>query len=109
MELTGKQKRYLRGIAHSLNPVVGVGKEGQSDAVIRKTRIELDNHELIKVKVGDGCLEPAKDIGAWLAEACGAAVVQVIGHTVILYKRRKKEPSIVLPKADAPVVVVTAE
>jgi hypothetical protein len=35
--------------------------------------------------------------------------VQVIGHTVILYKRRKKEPSIVLPKADAPVVVVTAE
>lgn len=104
MELTGKQKRYLRGLAHSLNPVVGVGKEGQTDAVIAKARLELEHHELIKVKVGDGCLESAKDIGAWLSEACGAALVQVIGHTAILYKRRKKEPTIVLPKADKPVV-----
>jgi RNA-binding protein len=100
MELTGKQKRHLRGLGHGLSPVVSVGKEGQTEAVLRHARIQLENHELIKVKVGDGCLEPAADIGAWLAGELGASVAQVIGHTVLLYKRRRKDPVIVLPKAD---------
>jgi RNA-binding protein len=100
MELTGKQKRHLRGLGHSLSPVVSVGREGQTDAVLAKTRIELENHELIKVKIGDGCLEPAAEVGAWLAAELGASVAQVIGHTVLLYRRRKNEPTIVLPKAE---------
>jgi RNA-binding protein len=98
MDLTGKQKRYLRGLGHSLNPVVALGKEGLTEAVSRKTHLELENHELVKVKVGDGCLDPAKEVGATLAEQCNAALVQVIGHTVLLYRRRKKDPQIMLPK-----------
>jgi RNA-binding protein YhbY len=39
-----------------------------------------------------------------LAEKCGAALVQVLGHTVLLYRRRKKEPAIVLPKVERPAV-----
>jgi RNA-binding protein len=100
MDLTGKQKRYLRGLGHHLNPVVALGKEGLTEAVSRKVHLELENHELIKVRVGDGCLDPAKEVGPALAEQCGAALVQVIGHTIILYRRRKKDPAIVLPKAD---------
>ena len=57
MELTGKQKRYLRGLAHHLNPVVYAGKEGVSEAVERKATQELEHHELIKLKLGDGCLD----------------------------------------------------
>lgn len=100
MDLTGKQKRYLRGLGHHLNPVVALGKEGLTEAVTRKTHLELENHELIKVKVGEGCLDPAKEVGETLAEQCGAALVQVIGHTVLLYRRRKKDAQIVLPKAE---------
>ena len=102
MDLTGKQKRHLRGLGHALNPVVSVGKEGMTDAVLKKTRLELENHELIKVKVADGCLEPTAEVAAWLAQECDASVAQVIGHTVLLYKRRKKDPAIVLPKAEKP-------
>lgn len=98
MDLTGKQKRYLRGLAHHLNPVVALGKEGLTEAVERKTHLELEQHELVKVKVGDGCLEPASEVGVALAERCNAALVQVIGHVVVLYRRRKKDPQIVLPK-----------
>jgi RNA-binding protein len=99
MELTGKQKRYLRGLGHSLNAVVFVGREGASDAVATKLSAELDAHELIKLRVGDGCELSAKEAGSQLATKTGAALVQSIGHTCLLYRRRKKEPAIVLPKA----------
>jgi RNA-binding protein len=102
MNLTGKQKSHLRGLGHHLNPVVALGKEGLTEAVARKAHLELENHELIKVKIGDGCLDPAAEVGATLAEKCNAALVQVIGHTVLLYRRRKKDPQIALPKADPP-------
>ena len=99
MELTGRQKRHLRGLGHSLHPVVMVGREGVTEAVIRKTAIELENHELIKVKAGEGCLENAKEVGEALSAATGAAVAQVIGRIALLYRRRKTDPIIELPKA----------
>jgi RNA-binding protein len=101
MELNGKQKRHLRALAHDLSPVAQVGREGLTDAVGRKIDVELENHELIKVKVGDGCLEDTKDVAAGLAASCKAAVAQVIGRTIVLYRRRKKDPRIVLPKPSA--------
>jgi RNA-binding protein len=101
MELTGKQKRHLRALAHELSPVAQVGREGMHEAVTRKVDTELENHELIKVKVGDGCLEDTREVAAWLADTCRAAVAQVIGRTIVLYRRRKKDPRIVLPKPDA--------
>jgi RNA-binding protein len=100
MDLTGKQKSYLRGLGHHLNPTVQLGKEGLTEAVARKTHLELEHHELVKVKVGDGCLDPAREVGDALAEQCNATLVQVIGHTLLLYRRRKKDPQIVLPKVD---------
>lgn len=99
MTLNGKQKSYLRGLGHHLNPVVAVGREGVSDALVRKAGVELENHELIKVKVGEGCLEPASELGPALAEQTGSECVQVLGRTVLLYRRRRKDPQIVLPKA----------
>ena len=99
MTLTGNQKRFLRGLGHSLHPVVMVGREGVSDAVTAKTRIELEHHELIKVRAGDGCLDSARDVGEALAASTGAALVQTIGHTVLLYRRHPVEPVIQLPRS----------
>ena len=51
MPLTSKQARQLRGLAHHLQPVVLVGDKGVTEAVIDKVDVELENHELIKVRV----------------------------------------------------------
>ncbi len=96
--LSGKQTRYLRGLGHELNPVVRIGQAGVSAAVLSKTAEELQAHELIKVKLGDGCLEEPLAVGKLLAEGCGAELVQKIGKTLILYRRRKEEPTIELPR-----------
>jgi len=96
-ELTGKQKRYLRGLGHHLNPVVQVGQRGVHESVIEKVLEELGHHELIKLKVGQDCLETAKEAGETLAEACEASLVQVIGRMVLLYRAREKKPEIKLP------------
>ncbi len=98
MDLTSKQKRYLRGLAHALNPVVYAGKEGVSEAVERKATQELENHELIKLKLGDGCLDDKHEAAAQLAAYCNATVVQVIGRVIVLYRRKKSDPQIVLPR-----------
>lgn len=88
MDLVGKQKRYLRGLGHTLSPVVMVGHEGMSEAVVAKAVVELDHHELIKVKVLGGGEVGARDMAPALGAATGSAVAQVLGHTILLYKRR---------------------
>jgi RNA-binding protein len=94
--LTGKQKRFLRGIGHSLNPVIFVGKGELSDSLIRETDEALASHELIKVKILESCLLDRTEVSKGLAEACFAEVAQVLGRTVLLY-RRAKEPKIEMP------------
>ena len=98
MALSGKQSRHLRGLAHHIKPVVTVGQAGVTPPLVAKTEEELGYHELIKVKVGQGCLDDTKTVAAEISTATGAELVGTIGHVVILYKARKKEPAIVLPK-----------
>ncbi|HKZ16374.1 MAG TPA: ribosome assembly RNA-binding protein YhbY [Geobacteraceae bacterium] len=97
--LTGKQKRYLRGLGHSLKPVVTIGKGEISEAVCEETTAALDFHELIKVKILESCLTDRHEIADSLAQECSAEVVQVLGRTILLYKKGR-EPKIELPKAD---------
>lgn len=101
MPLTGKQARHLRALAHHLDPVVLLGNAGITEAVVKKVAVELENHELIKVKVGENAPVSAKEAAPLLEEATGALVAQVIGRIVVLYKRRAEKPAIVLPEAGA--------
>lgn len=99
--LSSRQRQYLRGLAHTLDPVVRIGQQGLTEAVAAKTDVELEAHELIKIKVGDNCLEEVKELIGLLAEQTQAVNVQVIGRVGVLYRRRKKDPEIVLPRASA--------
>lgn len=98
MALTGKQRTYLRSLAHHLEPVVQVGHAGLSDAVMAQIDGALQTHELIKVKLGKECPVPREDAPALVEGATSSTVVQVIGKTLVVYRRRKKDPKIVLPK-----------
>jgi len=99
MELSERQRKYLRGIGHSLNPVVLIGQHGVTPAVIAETQRALADHELIKVKFR-GAEREQRDAGlTQLASATESILVQRIGHTALYYKRRIDRPGIVIPDA----------
>ena len=96
MEISGKQKRFLRGLGHHLKPVIMVGKDEVTEKLIAATDEALELHELIKIKLQEGCLTDRKMVAAELSEKTGSAVAQILGHTFLLY-RPAKEPTIKLP------------
>jgi RNA-binding protein len=99
MELSERQRKYLRGLGHALNPVLLIGQHGVTPAVIAEANRALADHELIKVKFR-GAEREARDAGlAELATATGSDLVQRIGHTALYYKRRIDRPGIVIPDA----------
>jgi RNA-binding protein len=97
--LTGKQRRYLRALGQQLSATVHVGHEGVSEAVIKQADAQLEAHELVKVRVGDNAPEDRHVTAEVLAECTHAYLAQVIGRTALLYRRRKEDPTIVLPSA----------
>lgn len=97
-ELTGKQRRHLRALGHHLDPVLQVGQDGVSDAVVSQADAQLDAHELIKVKIGESSPQDRHEAADMLAARTQAQVAQVLGRTVLLYRQRKDKPQIVLPR-----------
>jgi len=97
--LTSKQKSYLKGLAHSLQPIIQVGKLGVNEKLVKTVVDALEAHELIKVSVLQNCLEEPNIVGEKIAEQSGADVVQVIGRTLVLYNESKKKKQIVIPKS----------
>ena len=95
--LSGKQKRFLRGLGHGLKPVITVGKGELNEALIKETMEAIASHELIKVKILESCDMDRYEVAEGLATACSAEVAQVLGRTLLLYKQAK-EPKIELPK-----------
>lgn len=99
--LSPKQKKYLKGLAHSLSPVVLIGKEGLSSRIIHTINAELVNHELIKVKIGNTSGLEKNSTCRAITDQTDGALVQLIGKTIILYKsnpKKDKEKRIRLPK-----------
>ena len=90
--LTGKEKKYLRGLGHHLNAKAHVGREGLTPAVLKSTRTVLEVHELVKVKLGQNCPIGKKEAAEQLARETESALVQLIGRTVILYRPNKDLP-----------------
>lgn len=102
VQLTGTQRKYLRGLAHSLVPVVHVGRAGINEAVMAATRRALDDHELIKVKIAADRDERARMAGE-IERACDAQLAGAIGSIAILYRAHAdpEKRRIVLPQRAA--------
>lgn len=99
--LSGKQKSHLRALAHTLEPVVQIGRQGLTEAVLREIDGALTAHELIKVKIPKEPATPAEALEAAIEAQLGARSVQRIGHLLLLYRPRSKSPRIVLPPASS--------
>lgn len=96
MTLTGKQKNYLRGIAHSMNPVVMIGGKGLTDAVMNEIDLTLNQHELIKIKLPSNSKPEKVALLAQITSQSASEPVQLIGRVGVVY-RAGDEPKIMLP------------
>ncbi|MDF7679242.1 ribosome assembly RNA-binding protein YhbY [Enterobacteriaceae bacterium ESL0689] len=97
MNLSTKQKQHLKGLAHSLKPVVLLGNNGLTEGVLAEIEQALEHHELIKVKIASEDREAKNLIVETIIHETGASNVQVIGKTLVLY-RPAKERKITLPR-----------
>jgi RNA-binding protein len=96
--LSGKQRRYLRGLGHSREAVVHVGKEGLTEGLVGALDAALETHELIKVRLLESVGKDRHVVAEALGEVAGAELIQVLGRTILLYRARKKDPTIELPR-----------
>lgn len=78
----------LKARAHALNPVVLLGAAGLTEAVLKEIDRALSAHELIKVRVPGDDRDEREAIFARVADALGAARVQMIGKLLVLYRPR---------------------
>ncbi len=92
--LKGKDRRHLRGLGHALEPVVRIGKGGVDAGVVRAVDDALTSHELIKVKLTAEAPDDRHDVAERLATELRAHVAQVIGGTILLYRRNPEKPKI---------------
>jgi RNA-binding protein len=88
--LSSRQRKTLRGLAHPLEPVVHIGKQGLTEPALAAVDAALDTHELIKVKLLAERGEREEMAGA-LGERLGCETVGLIGRVAIFY-RRHPEP-----------------
>jgi RNA-binding protein len=96
MTLSSNQQRYLRGLAHDINPVVMVADKGLTDNVWHEIELALDRHELIKVKLR----ADRSTRKAWaeaIAARSGAETVLTIGQVACYFRRNPEKPVIELP------------
>jgi RNA-binding protein len=91
MSLTSRQRSHLRSLAHSLEPVVLVGRAGVTDAVVREVDDALEARELIKIRLFGDREERAR-AGAAIAERTGSELAGQVGRIAILY-RENPDPS----------------
>ena len=96
-ELTVKQRQYLKGLAHGLQPVVMIGNNGLTPAVIKEIQLSINAHELIKVKVLGDVREVREALILQILTETGAQFVQHIGKQIVLFKSSEKQ-KITLPK-----------
>jgi RNA-binding protein len=85
-EITGKQKRHLRGLGQRLDPRASVGKAGVTDAFVESVRVLLNKEELIKIRLPAGPGKWRQETAGQIAEAVEAICVGVVGRTALLYR-----------------------
>jgi RNA-binding protein len=96
--LSGKQKRYLRGLAHNLEPLVTLGKAGVTAGVTKEIDRALLDHELIKLRFLREFPTEMAEALPLLESQLQAQVAGQVGHIVMLYRPHPKRPVILLPR-----------
>jgi RNA-binding protein len=92
-QLTTGERRALKARAHALDPVVRIGNDGLTAAVLKEIDRGLDAHELIKVRMSGEDRDARSDTLRRVCEDLGATAVQHIGKILVIYRQRP-EPAV---------------
>lgn len=98
--LSSTQRKYLRGQAHRLKPIVMVGQKGFSPELVAATDGALETHELIKIKFNEFKEKDQKqEICMALTDATHSELAGMVGHTAILFRAQAdpEKRKIILP------------
>lgn len=101
IKLNTKQIAHLRGLAHSLNPVVMIGNNGLTDNIIKEIELNLNVHELIKIQVAGDDRDARKAIYIEICGKTNALAVHHIGKQLVIYRASetvKEKAKIHIPK-----------
>lgn len=91
LTLTIAHRRELKAQAHTLNPVVMIGKSGLSASVMEELNRGLSSHELIKVKVQIDDRIARNELFEEICQLLNAAPVQHIGKIFVIYRPKPEE------------------
>ena len=97
--LSGKQRSYLKKMAHELDPTVYIRKSGLTENIKKEMLTGFEARELVKVKIQEGCTLEPKEVANQLADELDAEFVQAIGRKFVLYRESKDHKKIELPRA----------
>lgn len=97
LELTSKQRAYLRSMCNTMQPVLYIGKDGITENTVTEAWNVLEARELIKCAVQREAPYTAREACQLLCEKVHAAPVQTIGNKFCIYRPRRKDPTIQLP------------
>ena len=98
--ITGKQRSYLKSLAHHEEPIVFIGKDDITENILKEIDNALESRELVKVKIQESSVLNPKDAANEIAQELGAEFVQAIGRKFSLYRQSKDKDKrkIVLPR-----------
>lgn len=96
--LTGKERSYLKKLAHSLEPTVFIGKAGITENIKKELEIGFETRELVKVKIQEGCNLAPKEAANLLATELNGEFVQAIGRKFTLYRESKENKQVQFPR-----------
>lgn len=97
MNLTSKQRAYLKSLASTMDPIFQIGKSSLTPEITEAVNEAFNTRELMKIAVLKNCFDDPREMGEMIAERTHSQVVQVIGKKIILYKENKDNKKIVLP------------
>ncbi len=98
MNITSKQRAYLRSLANNLSPIYQIGKNGISEKLIQGVSEALEANELIKITVLETAPDEIQNLANQLANDTSSLVVQTVGNKITLFRKRMKNSKIEFPE-----------
>lgn len=96
--LKGKERAYLRKLAHGIDPIFQIGKNGIEANFLKQVSEALEARELIKIKVLENSGLETRAASDEICKAVRAEGIQAIGSKIVLYKKSEKKPKIEIPR-----------
>jgi len=96
-KLSNNQKKYLRGIAHGLNPMIMIGSSGVTESLMAELESTLEHHEILKIKIAVGDREERQEMIQNIIAETGALLVQAVGKVCVIY-RQNEDTELPLPR-----------